>query len=172
MNKKISKKAQLQSGETVVVVIIVTIMIIIGVVVATKNKANSITQESEDLNDLKAMNVAILASHFNELKCSDYSVMVNSCIDMYRAQAFADIVSTNKQNSKEYYYSSLGNSKIVLTIYMPISTPEKYEQQTITLYDYDNSANKSSSPVFMPVIVLDAQNKVSYFSILEVRTYS
>jgi hypothetical protein len=24
----------------------------------------------------------------------------------------------------------------------------------------------------MPVIVLDAQNKVSYFSILEVRTYS
>jgi len=167
-----NKKAQLQSGETVVVIIIVTIMIIIGVVVATKNKANSITQESEDLNDLKAMNVAILASHFNELKCSDYSVMVNSCIDMYRAQAFAKIVSTNKQNSKEYYYSLLGNSKVVLTIFIPLPYSNIYEQKNITLYDYGDSANKSSSPVFMPVIVLDAQNKVSYFSILEVRTYS
>ncbi|MGV8163014.1 MAG: hypothetical protein ACP5N2_06810 [Candidatus Nanoarchaeia archaeon] len=161
------KKAQIQSGETVVVIIIVTIMIIVGLVFASRTKTTNITQEANALEEVNAMKVALVASSLNELKCSEYSAMVKSCIDYYRIIAFNNTVLANKQNSKEYYYSLLGNSKIDITIIYLDGDKEK-----ITIYDYNNSANKSSSPVFIPSIVLNTLTKESYFSIMEVRTYS
>ncbi|MFA6073075.1 MAG: hypothetical protein WC758_03110 [Candidatus Woesearchaeota archaeon] len=160
------KKGQIQSGETVVVIIIVIIMLVIGLVFVAGRKKNSITEETTTLNELKAKEIATVSSKLKELKCSDYGVMVNTCFDYHRLRAFSSVVSSNKQNSKDYYYSVLGNSKIELKI-ITSNPPEN-----ITIYDFNNSINKSSSPVFIPTLVLDSMNKKSYFAILEVRTYS
>jgi hypothetical protein len=164
------KKAQVQNMETIVVIIIVVIMMVIGLVLVTKNKKNNIEQDLTELNEMKAMDVAIVASNLNELKCSDYSAMIKTCFDYQRLVAFSNIVNQNKQNSFDYYYSLLGNSKISIQIikkYDPVLIDEN-----ITLYDYNNSANKSSFPVFIPTIVLNSIEEQSYFAIIEVRTYS
>jgi hypothetical protein len=160
------KKAQLQSGETVVVIIIVTIMIIVGLVFATRNKESSIEEEVETRNDLQAMSVALATSNLNEVRCSEYGVMPNTCMDYHRIKAFNIVVSQNLHKSKDYYYPVFGNSKIDIKIL----TAEP--QENITLYDFNNSANKSSSPIFIPVIVRDSIHDINYFGILEVRTYS
>jgi type II secretory pathway pseudopilin PulG len=51
---KITKKGQIQSGETVVVIIIVIIMLIIGLVFMAGRKKNSVNEEATTLNELKA----------------------------------------------------------------------------------------------------------------------
>lgn len=163
---KANRKAQIQSGETVVVVIIVIILIILGLVFATRNKQGTIKQETDEMNAQKAMQVAMIASNFNELKCSDYSVLAKSCLDKYRVEAFSRVVKDSTQDSFEYYYKLLGNSKVIVRI---ITSPG---MENYTLFDYNNSANMSSTPVFIPTIVQDKIEKKSYFAIIEVRTYS
>lgn len=163
---KNSRKGQVQSGETVVVVIIVTIMIVIGLVFATKSKQGSIEQAVEEINEQEAMEVAIIASSLNELRCSDYSTMVKSCLDLHRLYAFSEVVENDKEDSFRHYYDLLGNTKLEVKI---LTSEPKIN---ITLYDYNNSANKSSSPVFIPTIVFDSITQQSYFAILEVRTFS
>jgi hypothetical protein len=161
------KKGQLQSGETIVVIIIVIIMLIVGLVYFVNSKESSIKAESSSMNDINAMKTAIIASSLNELKCSASSVMVKTCFDYYRMKSFGKIVEDNKQESQQYYYFVFKNSKIVVRVMMPNATVEN-----VTLYDYNNSANKSSSMTFIPLIVENPMTEEKYFSILEVRTYS
>lgn len=161
-----SKKAQIQSGETIVVIILVSIMIMIGLVFATKSKKSNLENEQENINDLKAMEVAVVASNLNEIKCSDYSIMVKSCFDIYRLRAFKNVVEEDKQGAYAHYYDILGNTKLEINI-LTSNPPEN-----IVLYDYEDSGDKSSSPVFIPTIVLDNINKKSYFAVLKVSTFS
>jgi hypothetical protein len=164
-NYKLNKKAQIQSGEAVVVVIIVIIMIVIGIVYMTKNKMSNLTEDAKELNDVRSMEVALIASNLNELKCSEYSTMVKTCFDYQRLKAFKNVIEQNDRETQEYYYNLFGNSKIDIQLIATAS-------ENIALYDYNDSANKSSSPVFIPTIVLNPMTKESYFAILEVRTYS
>jgi hypothetical protein len=169
MNKKISRKAQIQNAETIIVIVIVTMMVIIGLVFVVKNKKNNIELQSDDFAEQKAMEVAIVASNFNELRCSEYSAMIKTCYDYQRLLAFSNVLEKNKQNSYEYYYYLLGNSKIDVQIITGNLPPNK---QNISLYNYNNSANKSSFPVFIPITVQNSMTKESYFAVIEVRTYS
>lgn len=170
MKKPKNKKAQVQSGETIIVIIIVTIMIIIGLVIASKTKTRNATEESTALNEIDTMKIALIASSLNELKCSEYSAMVKTCMDYHRILSFRDTVLEDKQSSKNYYYSLLGDSEIKIKMIMPDQEPSV---QVVTLYKYDNiSANKSSSSVFIPLIVFNTMEKENYFSVLEVRKYS
>ena len=139
------KKAQIQSGETIVVIIITSIMIIIGLVYATKSKTDRINEESENIKDINAMTIALTASNLNELKCSEYNTLVKTCLDYYRILAFNETLGKNKQGSKEYYYSAFGNSKITINILE--ETTSYTTKETITIYNYNNSLNKSSTPI-------------------------
>jgi hypothetical protein len=162
-----SKKAQLQSGETIVVIIIVIIMLVVGIVFFTNRKMEGAKAESENLKTIDSMKITVVASSLSELKCSEYSTMVKTCFDYYRLKAFAGTVDADSQGARAYYYSILRNSRVDVKVIMPNSTVEN-----ITLYDYNNSANKSSSITFIPVIVSNPLNGEKYFSVLEVRTFS
>ena len=167
MKRNMKKKGQLQSGETVVVIIIVIIMLIVGIVFFVRSKDQSIKNEAQSMTDINAIKISIVASNLNELKCSDYNVMVKTCFDYYRLKAFANTVDADKQESKQYYYFAFRNSKITIKVIMPNQTVEN-----MTLYDYNNTANKSSTPTFIPIIVANPMTGENYFSVIEVRTYS
>ncbi len=163
------KKGQIQNAETIIVIIIVTILMVIGAVFAIRYKGNNTETEKKDLNEEEAMKVVIVASSLNELRCSEYSAMIKTCFDYQRLLSFSKIVTENRQDSFNYYHYLFGNSRISIQIITGDIPPEN---RNILLYDYDDAEGKSSSPVFIPVIVMNSLTKESYFSVLEVRTYS
>ncbi len=142
-------------------------MIIVGLVFFVNSKNGSIQTEKQNMNDINAMKIAVIASSLNELKCSDSNVMVKTCFDYYRLKAFKSTIDADKQEAKQYYYFVFKNSKITVRIMMFNSTVEN-----VTLYDYNNSANKSSTPTFIPILINNPISNENYFSILEVKTYS
>lgn len=160
-----NKKGQMQNAETIIVIVIVTIMMLIGLVVVVKNRMREVKNNSEDISVQRAMEVAIVASNMNEIKCSEYTAMIKTCYDYHRLKAFSSVLSKNMHNSSLFYYYLLGNSKVEVKIIT--GTPEN-----ITLYNYNDSANKSSFPVNMPVMVMNSMTKESYFAVMEVRTHS
>jgi hypothetical protein len=160
-----NRKAQIQNMETIVVIIIISIIMIIALVFVVKSKQGSVKTQTSALDEEKAMEVAIVASNLNELRCSEYNAMMKTCFDYHRLRAFKNVVENeDNKDAFNYYYSLLGNSKIVVQIIT--------KAENVTIYDYGDSAGKSSSPVLIPTIVLDSLTKQSYFAILEVRTFS
>lgn len=162
---QLHKKGQMQNAETIIVIVIVTIMMLIGLVVIVKNRMREAKNTSEDVSVQRAMEIAIVASNMNEIKCSEYTAMIKTCYDYHRLKAFSNVLSKNMHNSSLFYYYLLGNSKVEVQIIT--GTPEN-----ITLYNYNNSEDKSSFPVHMPVMVMNSMTKESYFAVMEVRTYS
>lgn len=162
-----NKKGQIQSGETVTVVIILIILIVLGIVYASNSKIAGLQKDNEKQKEIDGMKIAVLAAGMDELKCSVYSAKVSTCLDIYRLSAFSQIVSQNLYSSKEYYFNTFRNSKIEVNIIVNDTYVEN-----IVLYDFNNSENKSSSPIFFPLTVSDPVSKINYFSIMEVRTYN
>lgn len=162
-----NKKGQIQSGETVTVVIILIILIVLGIVYAANSKTDSLQKDREKQQEIDGMKIAVLAAGMDELKCSVYSAKVSTCLDIYRVEAFSEMMQANTLSAKEYYYNTFKNSKIELNIIINETNTEN-----VVIYDFNNSENKSSSPIFFPVTVSDPVNDKNYFSILEVRTYN
>ncbi len=162
-----NKKAQIQSGETVTVVIILIILIVLGIVYFANTKTQESQIEKEKQKEVDGMKIAVLASGMDELKCSVYSAKVSTCLDIYRIKAFSEILDQNTLSAKEYYFNTFRNSKIEVKIIVNETHTEK-----IVIYDFNNSAEKSSSPTYFPIIVSDPVLEKNYFSILEVRTYN
>jgi hypothetical protein len=169
MQIKKSRRAQLQNAETMIVIIIVTIMMVIGLVFVMKFKARNVEKQDDALDEERAMEIFLSASGLNELRCSKYAVKINTCYDHQRIMALSYVLENNLQGSYDYYYNILGNSKITVQI-ITGDLPE--DERNITLYNYNNSGNKSSSPVMMPIMIMDGITGSTYFGVLEVRTYS
>ena len=105
-----SKKAQLETMQTVFIVLFLFIsLFFVLVVVVAKDKANARTQ-IEQLVLLTEYKKAQIMDYLPELRCSFENVILKDCYDKLAIDSFANTVSKNQL----YYNQLFGHAKLQL----------------------------------------------------------
>jgi hypothetical protein len=109
-----SKRAQLQSLEPIVVVIFLAMIIGIMLVFylrigdAEGTKEQSVQENRKDLDLLKRM------SRLPEISCPEAETGQTYCVDLYKAEAFGEAMES--QRTKTSYYPLFGSVRITLHV--------------------------------------------------------
>lgn len=157
-------KAQIQGGETIAVVIIIVILVIIGIMVGSNRKIDDIQDEQKKIDYQNAMRIALKASNLQELRCTSIDNTRNACMDLLKIKSVSKIIT---QDTEAYiqYQEVFENTEINVDIIYPVE--EKY-----TIYNYNDTANKSRFATFIPLLVMDPITGKNSFAMLEIATYS
>ena len=157
------KKAQIQSGETIIVLIIVMILLILGLVFYSSFQGSSRQDERVREAQINAMGTALRTANMDELKCSNTVARIERCIDYFKLNVTPEII----QENYEKYFSFFGNTNITLHI---VSNPgDETINEQIHIFSYTGNFSRQSIPTFLPVIIRDPIKRINYFGYLEVR---
>lgn len=158
------KKAQIQGGETIAVIIIIVILVIIGIMFGSNRKIDDIQTETRQIEHQNAMRIALKASNLQELKCSSVENTRNMCMDLLKIKSVSEVI---KEDTEAYiqYQGVFENTEINVDIIYPVKA--RY-----TLYNYNDTANKSRFATYIPLLVIDPITETNSFAMLEIATYS
>lgn len=149
-------KAQVQSGETIVVVIIVMILIVIGIIYASNFQTRSFEQTLEEERRQRAQVSIDRLMKATELICIDRT---NDCFDKYKIETFSDILQSDDE-AREFYRNLYTN--IEVSIYYPL------QDETFLLFNF-SQGGQNIIPTFVPIIVRDDFKQTNTFAIMNVR---
>ncbi|MBT3720122.1 hypothetical protein HN789_04505 [archaeon] len=156
-----SKKAQLETMQTVFIVLFLFIsLFFVLVVVVAKDKANARTQ-IEQLVLLTEYKKAQIMDYLPELRCSFENVILKDCYDKLAIDSFANTVSKNQL----YYNQLFGHAKITINEY-------ETDWQTTEIYNNVPEDLTSTQTFFNPVIVYNALEAKKNFGVIEIEIYS
>ena len=156
------KKAQIQSGETIIVLIIVMILLILGLVFYSSFQGESRQEERTREAQINAMSIALRTANLEELRCSQIVQRLERCIDYYKLELTPDIINQNF----EKYFSFFGNTNVTLHF---VTNPKEYPKHPVNIYSYTGNFTRQSIPSFLPIIIRDPVERINYFGYLEVR---
>lgn len=160
------KKAQIQSGETIVVIIILTIIIVFGLYFVSNLQADGLEQTQKDEFELSALAIASQLGNLPELRCTRRQTAIERCIDIYKAKAFQEYI--NKDENQAFKLQRFGNTNVTIKII----NPKLEEGNEINIITPNNPELTSRLPVFIPIILNEPVNNTNHFAILEVTTLS
>jgi hypothetical protein len=156
------KRAQIQFGESLAVIIILVVMIVLGIMFYARLQHDENTETSRTHSDLKAIEIAKLASSLPELKCTGRPVQDKTCIDMEKAIRLEKWIGDNPTNL--HYVKVFGDATVKLYfVYptpIPVLNPIEIMKQT------QNTQYKTT--VQVPVTIHDPSTRKSRFGYLEV----
>lgn len=159
------KKAQIQGMETIMVVIIITIIIIVAIQFGTKQKTIDIQNMAQEIDYLNAQRIAIQISNLEELKCNTDSTISTTCIDKYKILAIQNLTQDDLEIYINYY-DQFQNTQITIKTIFPEESTE------ITIYDYNDTINKTKATTQIPTLIWDPITNTNEFGIIEVSTYT
>lgn len=167
-------KAQIQLGESIFVVFIVIILIVFGIVFYSQIQREDIQDEDSNFADLETVTITQYATSLTELKCSLQEIQYPNCFDQSKLDAFEQLVEqTGTETYRQFYFSQLGNSKLVVREVYPDPTKDPW-------VIYEN--NRTLDPTVPQDRVLQAQANIPVniyhpvtgtyaFGILEITEY-
>ncbi len=174
MKLNISKlKAQVRMSETIAILFIFFILLVFGFVFYSKIEARNIIEQSSQIQDLKAVEVAQVFSFFPEIQCTKDAITTNNCFDILKLEAFNE----TQGSYRAHYYDKLLRSAIIIQeIYPPTN-------RTWIVYNNTNFVWSKKVATQMPIALFNAtgdpttnlsNGKLEYYSfgIIEVQTYS
>ncbi|MCF7865808.1 hypothetical protein K9L67_03645 [Candidatus Woesearchaeota archaeon] len=158
------KKAQMQGGETIAVMIIIVVLIIIGLVFGLGRTTEKIEKDANQIDFLNSIRIAIKVTNLQEIKCSRANSGGNTCIDKYKVLSLSELI---KENNEAYviYQGIFENTQIKINEIYPGT-------ETYTIYDYNDSINKSRTATYVPILLWDPIKDTKQFGIMEVATYN
>ena len=156
------RKAQIQSGETIMVLVIIGMLIFFGVIFMSNMQSESAEIRQAQQTDMSALAIASQLGNLPELRCTRRQTAVERCIDIYKAQAFNKYLAENQ----DYVIERFGNVNISIRIISPVL--EGSDISVINITDPYDDQGDGRLPVHIPVVLNDPINKINYFSVLEV----
>ena len=150
-------------GESIAVLIIFFIIVVIGFVFYMNVLNASSEIEKEENLQLKAIEIAQMASFLPELQCSQDNVRRENCIDLLKLEAAEGLI--RKNNIYHMYYNDIFESSNI-SIEQKFPTNKRW-----ILYENipENYTNKIST--FIPISIFDEKNEQYNFAILSVKVY-
>src|SRR3989338_5752543 len=132
------KKAQLKTGETIIVLIIFFILLAGGMVFYAKIQLFTGKQDLQEAQELDAIAVEQRIRHLAEIPCTIDATVVFDCYDLSKIEALQATIADNS-----LYYSSIvfKNSKVNVTSVYPTS-------EEVILYEYPYAAESSGAQPF------------------------
>lgn len=161
-----SSRGQIQIGESIFIVIFILIIIVFGLVFYSGAKGEETIEKRAKFAELQSIKVSQVATSLSEIQCSMNDVQEPSCFGIEKMESFIDIMKEKPSLTREYYFSKLGNTELVVEEVYP-------GDETWVLYNNTLGENVSQSglPVMVPVSLYDAVNGEYRFGVLYITNY-
>jgi len=157
------KKAQLKTGETIIVLIIFFILLAGGMVFYAKIQLFTGKQDLQEAQELDAIAVEQRIRHLAEIPCTIDATVVFDCYDLSKIEALQETIADNS-----LYYSSIvfKNSGVVVTSVYPTS-------EEVVLYEYPYASESSGAQPFRtPVTLYDPVTGSYSFGYITIEVYT
>ena len=147
-------------GETIAIIFIFMVIMVFGsLFYARVVRSGTVVKQEESLQQ-KAIEVAQKVSFLPEIQCSEGNIAIENCIDIFKVDSAADIMSKNRI----FYYDNFGFSSITIVKIFPDddswliyeNAPEKYTDQKTT---------------FVPISLFEPRTKDFSFGYIKVEVY-
>ena len=156
-----SRKSQIQIGETIAVLFVFFILIIVGFMFYVKVIKGNIELEKDELSQLMSIGIAQRVMFLPEVQCSEDNIIIDNCIDILKLDAAQKLMKENEV----YYYDLLEFSDgSVLQIYPTEAKWGIYSRKT------EDFRNKFLTNV--PISLYDPTARKHGFGVLSVETLS
>lgn len=103
-------KAQIKMFETLAILFIFFMLLTFGIIFYGRVQKTTISQETQEIVILNAIQVSERASFLPDVQCSFDNIPVDDCIDVEKVQALSNIYLDNLA----YYYNIFGFSEILI----------------------------------------------------------
>lgn len=165
--KMSSRKSQINMMETIMVLFIFFIIVVIGFMFYSKIQESTIKEMQRVRFEQDAVAVVQNMLYMPELQCSEKSVLIDVCFDVYKLDAFSSLV--NQAQDKDaflFYQRDFGSSVVTITRIFPASA-DPADITPWTIYDNApaNKDEKSSVRMEIPVSLKDPVKRYAQYSI-------
>ena len=166
--KMSSRKSQINMMEPIMVLFIFFIIVVIGFMFYSKIQESTIKELQRTRFEQDAVAVVQNMLYMPELQCSEKSVLIDVCFDIYKLDAFSSLV--NQAQDKEaflFYQRDFGSSVVMIREIFPQSSDPYSSLRTWTIYDNAPADQDETSSVRMeiPVSLKDPVKRYAQYSI-------
>lgn len=153
-------KAQLKTGETIIVLIIFFILLAGGMVFYARISSYTAKQQKQETQELRAIAIEQRIRSLSEFACTRDAVVVFDCYDLSKIRALQETIPNHA-----LYYGNIifTNAKVTITSLYP-------QQEEIVLYESEEGM--ASQPFRTPVTLYDPVDDVYNFGYITIEVYS
>lgn len=156
-------KAQIRILESVAVLIIFFILLVIGSSIYFGIQNSKVSKELRVQESVEVLRAGIKLQSLTELDCSFASAHTINCFDLYKLQAFSDLVK--EEGIPDFYYSMFGSAVINVSVLFPF-------EKSFVIYDIHPEKFTSLIKKRMPVLIYDPIHSKYYFGVSELIKYA
>ncbi len=157
------KKAQLKTGETIIVMIIFFILLAGGMIFYAKINTYTSHKKTEETQDLNAIQIEQRIRNLAEIVCTIDASVIFDCYDISKITAIREVI---RENSLYYNTVIFLNAKVTVTSVYP-------SEEIIELYDYGYSETATAvEPFRTPVTIYDPRDDSYNFGYISIEVYS
>ncbi|MBU0535850.1 MAG: hypothetical protein KKE20_02720 [Nanoarchaeota archaeon] len=159
-----NKRSQIQMMETVMILMIFFIIVVLGFMFYSRIQQGSIQEMNRQRAEEGAVAIVQNMLYMPEIQCSEKNVLIDICFDIYKLDAFAEMLDISDSNNKKaflFYQKDFGNSKIQVRPIFPV------QYDPIVLYDNEPLDNEEKSSILtsIPVSLKDSTRRYGSYSI-------
>lgn len=158
-------KAQIKMTESFAVLVVFFILLAIGLVFYGSIQRTLIGQQREEMIDKKAVELSQVITNAKEFQCSSDAIVDENCFDMYKLQAFAEMI--HDQDTFLHYRRLFGPSTIIAQVVYPA-------EESYVLYDAPLPNAKTKIATFVPLQLLNSsvgKDRIYAFGYLNITVY-
>lgn len=155
------ERAQIKMFETLAVLVVFFFFLIFGASFYFRLQESSLEREFDRNTQLKAVQIAQKSITLPELDCSFAGVQRENCVDVLKAQEFAELLST-EEAAIDYFPVFQYSTITVKQVY-----PAAQEWRV-----YDRPRGEQSTLLQIPILLFNPNVNKNQFGYLEVRVYA
>lgn len=156
-----SKKSQIQIGETIAVLFVFFVLIVIGFMFYARVIKSNIEVEKEELSQLRSVGIAQRVMFMPEVQCSENNLIIDNCIDILKLESAQNIMNENNI----YYFDLLEFSDV--SIYQIYPTEASWNIYSKKMEDFKNKFVTN-----VPISLYDPVTRKHGFGVLKIETLS
>jgi len=156
-----SKRTQIQIGETIAVLFVFFILIVIGFMFYARVIKSNIEVEKEELSQLRSVGIAQRVMFMPEVQCSENNLIIDNCIDILKLESAQNIMNENNI----YYFDLLEFSDV--SIYQIYPTEASWNIYSKKMEDFKNKFVTN-----VPISLYDPVTRKHGFGVLKIETLS
>ena len=156
-----SRKAQIQIGETVAVLFVFFILIVVSLIFYVKVIKGNIELEKDELSQLNSVGIAQRVMFLPEVQCSEDNIIIDNCVDILKLDSAQRLMKENEV----YYYDLLEFSDVSIREIYPDDAQWK-------IYSRKTDEYSSKFVTNVPISLYDPTTRKQAFGILTIETLS
>jgi len=160
------RRAQLQIMENVFILLVIFVILIFAFLFVVKMQKDAQKSKLQEFNELELIKKSKILNFLPEMQCSNNNNIDPYCYDMYKIQAFTELVQNDV-----YYAGLLGKIKLSIKRYDPDTDQWSEEWQ---IYDSPKDEYKGQLQLKFPISLYNTSEGSEaslYFGIIYISVY-